>query len=657
MKTIKHLHPSNKGNEWLIDNYLKTHNILKSNFTDACELASMKMILGEMQRRHFSFSPEFVPDLSPPDYNALPIVEDFSMARDAELERDPVLAEEGTTELLSLFYETEKNSHEVPKEALDDVLSRLKRIQQELEHRGYQFDNGKLITNNIDDSTNIISPEMEEAAEMAVNAVRKKEASPVKVEALVKPVTGPAGSVKPTIITEIAADAVADADNESQVETEVIPAKKLPPKPVSSRSPSASTNAPRIPPKPPKPQKPQKPKAGSPAEDHTPQPATPAEEPGPASTSTHAEHPQAVAPSGEDKTENVELLPKLEGPTGGKLVPLDGSGNDFKQPATVIPSVPSSGKQKEVTSDTDAASTDAIDPIGMDGILSRSRSRASSASPSMSSMSLAVDIGLSTIPEDKRPQGRQAVVPTPNFALLLPASQGMDALLSAAVSPAPQARESRPPPAIDEKEAEMEKPVKVNLYAHRRKRTKTRSKLPKFASTPAKEIGAYTVHHGVPPGYYDIALAEEKPKHGPLFKYGSVYDILKEFNINEKIYVRVYKQGVETVFLKGVQEASIKTVAWILNHLIGTLFVNTPTPEDTSKLRHIFNVTEKSVSMDIMKAMLKHLDTTTFPLHYYLATKNAVMGSALLPNTNDLTVARVYKAFQGQNKEYQEMVL
>ena len=109
--------------------------------------------------------------------------------------------------------------------------------------------------------------------------------------------------------------------------------------------------------------------------------------------------------------------------------------------------------------------------------------------------------------------------------------------------------------------------------------------------------------------------------------------------------------------MKGVEEPSIKTVAWVLNHLVGTLHVNTPLPEDSAKLKHICNVEPDTKSMEIFKSMLKYVDHRMFPIHFLLACKNATMGSTVVPSTNSLTIARIYKAFKSVNKSYSEMVL
>ena len=119
----------------------------------------------------------------------------------------------------------------------------------------------------------------------------------------------------------------------------------------------------------------------------------------------------------------------------------------------------------------------------------------------------------------------------------------------------------------------------------------------------------------------------------------------------------MYKQSVEVVLLKGVEEPSIKTAAWVLNHLVGTLHVNTPLPEDSAKLKHIHNVTTTSKSIEIFKSMLKYVDHRLFPIHFLLACKNATMGSTIVPGTNALTIGRIYKAFKSMNKSYSEMVL
>ena len=84
------------------------------------------------------------------------------------------------------------------------------------------------------------------------------------------------------------------------------------------------------------------------------------------------------------------------------------------------------------------------------------------------------------------------------------------------------------------------------------------------------------------------------------------------FNIDKLIYVRIYKHLIEIVLLKGVNESQVKTVAWILNHTIGTLHVNTPMPDDSAKLKHILNITNETESNNIHYKNSEIIKTMSF---------------------------------------------
>ena len=175
-----------------------------------------------------------------------------------------------------------------------------------------------------------------------------------------------------------------------------------------------------------------------------------------------------------------------------------------------------------------------------------------------------------------------------------------------------------------------------------------------------KPIGTVTDNGACPSGFYELSLMRQHMEAnlpGPLFKYGSVYDILKEFDINRKIFVRIYKNLVEVVVLKGVKEPELKVVAWILNHLIGTFFVNTPTPQDTAALKHIKNVTKETKSVEILKCMMKYLDDRFYPIHFVLATKHNMLGQPINAMVNSMTIGRLYKAYHNEGKRYDHMIL
>jgi hypothetical protein len=139
--------------------------------------------------------------------------------------------------------------------------------------------------------------------------------------------------------------------------------------------------------------------------------------------------------------------------------------------------------------------------------------------------------------------------------------------------------------------------------------------------------------------------------HGPLFKYAYSGDILRDFDLNKFIYVRVCKNLIEAILLNGVREWEIKVLAYMLNHVVGQMFVNIPTNEDNAKLHHIFNVTKGSETKDIYNAISKNVDPQSYPMHFVLYAKWNVEGSSLMHQMNKKTVGRLLKAYKTERKD------
>ena len=155
---------------------------------------------------------------------------------------------------------------------------------------------------------------------------------------------------------------------------------------------------------------------------------------------------------------------------------------------------------------------------------------------------------------------------------------------------------------------------------------------------------------GCPPGFYELNLAMERlgqQSDGSLFKYAYTGDILKDFDINKAIFVRVTKTLIECVILNGVREWELKVLAYMLNHVVGPLLLNTPTGSDNSKLQHIYNVTNDSGSQEIFKSMVRHIDPNSYPVHFVLYAKFHVEGSSLMHQIiSNHTIKRLLRAYK-----------
>jgi hypothetical protein len=139
-------------------------------------------------------------------------------------------------------------------------------------------------------------------------------------------------------------------------------------------------------------------------------------------------------------------------------------------------------------------------------------------------------------------------------------------------------------------------------------------------------------HLGIPAGFYEMILQKDKYKMSfdPLFKYAYHGDVLRDFNLNGFIYVRITKSLIEAVFLKGVNEFEINCLAYIFNHIVGQFFVNTPTAIDNTKLTHIGSVRNDTKQKAIFQMMTRNINRQSFPMHFVLNAKFNINSSKLL---------------------------
>ena len=160
--------------------------------------------------------------------------------------------------------------------------------------------------------------------------------------------------------------------------------------------------------------------------------------------------------------------------------------------------------------------------------------------------------------------------------------------------------------------------------------------------------------NGCPVGYHDTQIAalqkvkEEGP--GPLFKFVYYTDILKDYDIDKQVYVRVARSMIESVVLDGSKQFHVKTLAFFMNHVEGQLFVNTPTETDYHKLKLIMAIKSDTKTADVARQMFKNIDPKSFPIHFLLYSNWQVDESALMPKIASAgTTRRLVRAYKLQD--------
>ena len=156
---------------------------------------------------------------------------------------------------------------------------------------------------------------------------------------------------------------------------------------------------------------------------------------------------------------------------------------------------------------------------------------------------------------------------------------------------------------------------------------------------------------GIPHGFEELlAQLNLKPNEPePLFKFAILHDLLKEYDIAKKIYVRVTKTVFEAVVLNGVEQFHLRVLGYFINHLQGHLLVNTPTDENPLKLLHIMDVKEDTATEDVTRGVLKNLRPDNFPNHFVLYADFQIQLSSLMPKiASKETTLRLLSAYQNQ---------
>ena len=164
--------------------------------------------------------------------------------------------------------------------------------------------------------------------------------------------------------------------------------------------------------------------------------------------------------------------------------------------------------------------------------------------------------------------------------------------------------------------------------------------------------------NGCPAGFFEGIVDLQRVKEdgpGPLFKYVYILDVLKDYDIDKLIYVRVARTMIEAVLVEGVKEFHVKTLAFFLNHVEGQLFVNMPTEADSKKLSFVTNIGRETDTNDVAKHLFKNIDVNSFPIHFLMMADFQVDESAIMPAiASENTARRVLRAYKRQDHEVRE---
>jgi hypothetical protein len=165
--------------------------------------------------------------------------------------------------------------------------------------------------------------------------------------------------------------------------------------------------------------------------------------------------------------------------------------------------------------------------------------------------------------------------------------------------------------------------------------------------------GSGASSQGCPIGFYEQNITKQNvadEDQGPLFKYVYHIDVLKDYDIDKIIYVRVARSMIEAVILGGTKEFHVKVLAFFLNHVSGQLFVNTPTDADSHKLKLVMAVKDGTKTSEVAAHLLKNVDPNKHPIHFLLYANWQVDESSLMPLIiSDGTTRRLVRAYKRQS--------
>ena len=112
----------------------------------------------------------------------------------------------------------------------------------------------------------------------------------------------------------------------------------------------------------------------------------------------------------------------------------------------------------------------------------------------------------------------------------------------------------------------------------------------------------------------------KKKKDWPLFRFGTFKDCLNEFELKEKIYVRVFRNLLEAVILEGATSDLVATLAFLICHTESNLYVNSPKIDDAKHLVHIGMVSkDKRKISDVAKMITSNIQR--YPTHIVVETR------------------------------------
>ena len=111
-----------------------------------------------------------------------------------------------------------------------------------------------------------------------------------------------------------------------------------------------------------------------------------------------------------------------------------------------------------------------------------------------------------------------------------------------------------------------------------------------------------------------------RPPNLPLFRYGSPHDIVSDvIEVGGKVWIKVFSNLVEMIFLDGVTEDQIVFGCWMIANVTGPLLVNLPQPQDPSALTHLMDVNDKTRIRQMAQLMMQSL--VRYPTHYVIKSE------------------------------------
>ena len=108
---------------------------------------------------------------------------------------------------------------------------------------------------------------------------------------------------------------------------------------------------------------------------------------------------------------------------------------------------------------------------------------------------------------------------------------------------------------------------------------------------------------------------------------------MREFQIHDKIYVRVFRNLVEAVITEGVSSEEIGLLAFLVSHVDCNMFATMPTADDPKRLVHIGMASKDKTKIgDVAKTIQGSI--RFYPSHIVLETrfhtKNSVFNSTVI---------------------------